>query len=74
MAGDRAASPELYWCLSPDAVARRSASCPDEISPLNPNFMENYLRVGSEEAKAVQGLFNRHYQVGAMVLRQGCWW
>ncbi len=60
---DRSMLPELFWCLLPDAVARRCSSCPDEILPNNPNFMENYLRIASDHSKAILNLFNHHYQV-----------
>jgi hypothetical protein len=47
-AADRQMAPELFWCLSAHAVSIRASSCPDEISPNNPNVMENYLRADSD--------------------------
>ncbi len=60
---DRQCPPELFWCLSPEAVSLRTASCPDEIPPNNPNFMENYLRISGNHSKAICSLFNHRYQV-----------
>jgi hypothetical protein len=68
---DRHANPCLFWCLSPEAVAHRSASCPDEISPNNPNFMENYLRISSDHTRAILSLFSHHYQVSCARMHAG---
>jgi hypothetical protein len=60
---DRLTPPELFWCLSPGAVSIRNSSCPDEISPNNPNFMENCLRTASDHSHAICSLFSHRYQV-----------
>jgi hypothetical protein len=70
-AADRHANPCLFWCLSPEAAALRSASCPDEISPNNPNFMENYLRISSDHTRAILSLFSHHYQVSCARMHAG---
>ena len=55
-----------------DPTATASPELSSSTSSLSPSVKTAMML--SDEAKAVQGLFNRHYQVGAMVLRQGCWW